>query len=215
MPPQSRGTGTVGIGAEEAGRFTEFALSLGRLDLPAGWEIMGAMNYDLAHSRNGLIDQFRGEFLFFLDDDHVFAPNLLKRLLRHNLDIVGALCLQRRPPFAPCPRVNGAQLVLEGEPGLVQVDELGGSGLLVRRSVFEAMERPWFLSGTQADGSHMMDETYFSLRAREAGFKLFVDTGAVLTHTTLAHVTPRFDGSRWSREIAVGGMTINLDGGTQ
>src|SRR5262245_22412050 len=96
-------TGTVAVCAMEAARYSECSLAIARLEMPPGWQLVGAFNYDVAHSRNFLADTFTGDYLFFMDDDQVFPPDVLKRLLAHNLPIVGPLVLNRRAPFRPCP----------------------------------------------------------------------------------------------------------------
>jgi hypothetical protein len=75
-------SGTVGICAQETARYTRFATSLARLELPAGWQIHEVYGPYIAYSRQALAENFEGEYLLFMDDYHVFAPDLLRRLLR-------------------------------------------------------------------------------------------------------------------------------------
>lgn len=202
-------TGTIGVAAQDAARFTEFSLSMGRLHVPEGWEIYGALNYDLAHARNFLAGNFAGDRLWFMDDDHSFAPDTLERLLAHDADIVGPLCLGRRSPFPACPRIDGKPLPLREKPGLVEVDETGGAGLLVHRRVFDALEHPWFQHGTTPDGGHISDDQYFTRKAKAAGFKIFVDTSVAMPHWTVVQVAPHYDDG-WSKTLTVGGLTVTL-----
>jgi GT2 family glycosyltransferase len=88
--------------------------------------------------------------LLWIDDDMVYPPHALQRLLEHNLDFVGGLCHNRRHPFAP---VMGryyhpswgfkpgtySWLFDYPQDSLVDVDLTGGAFLLVRREVFESI----------------------------------------------------------------------------
>jgi GT2 family glycosyltransferase len=198
-------SGTIGVCAQDAGRFTEFSLALARLEKPEGWEVMGVMNYDLAHARNFLAQNFKGDHLWLMDDDHYFKPDVLRRLLAHGRELVGPLCLGRRPPFRPCPRVADTP-ISPGQPGLVEVDELGGAGLLIRRSVFETVEWPWFAHGPTQDGGHVSDDAYFTRKARDAGIPLLVDTSVTLAHMNVVAVEPRFEDGRWFTDFSVSGV---------
>ena len=211
-------SGTVGVIGMDTGRFSEFSMALARLKLPDGWMIQGAFNYDEAHARNALVESFAGEYLFFMDDDHAFAPKTLERLLAHGLDVVAPLCLQRRAPFVPTAIKGGHHLELaptkpytEGRvmlvtpdpPGLYEVDLTGTAGMLVRRSVFDKLERPYFHHGDDADGTHRPSDTNFCKALTAAGVPIYVDTAVTLTHFNVAGFTPRWDGRRWVRSISV------------
>jgi hypothetical protein len=202
-------SGTIGVCAQDASRFTEFALALGRLDLPADWQIVGALNYDLAHARNFLAGEFTGDHLWLVDDDHTFRPDILKRLLSHGVDLVGPLCLGRRSPYPMCPRRNGKPINPE-TPGLTEVDETGGAGLLIHRRVFKQVEYPWFAHGNTADGGHISDDQYFTRKARAAGVKVHVDTSLTMPHINLAFIEPVHDEQGWATKITVGGGSFVL-----
>ena len=122
--------------------------------------------------------------LMFIDDDMTFDRDAVRRLLTHDLPIVGGLCHNRRPPYPPIlihdsPR--GFEFQYDYPEGLVEVDATGAAFLLVKREVFEAIraefpdEEPWRPKGVSEDVS-------FCRRAREAGFKVFVDTTIKIGH---------------------------------
>ncbi len=58
-----------------------------------------------AAARNGLADRMLGDWLFMLDTDHAFEPDLLGRLLHrlneHQLDVVTGVYVFKRPPHSP------------------------------------------------------------------------------------------------------------------
>jgi len=177
------------------------------LELPDGWGIEGALNYDFTHAVNYMAERFKGDYLFFLDDDNAFHPTVLKRLLAHNLDVVGALYFERKPPFAPMPRRYRKPLLLH-KPGLCEVDETGTSGLLVHRRVFDRLEQPWFVSGDNPDGTYTSPDYYFCGKAREAGFRVWVDTSVWLAHYNVLRIMPDYNGDGWTAKLSVGNHDI-------
>src|SRR5207249_1876609 len=61
------------------------------------------------------------DYILFIDGDMKFPADALDRLLKHNVDVVGALCTMRQPPFLPTMakfthddqgRVTGAATIL-------------------------------------------------------------------------------------------------------
>src|SRR5262249_22923318 len=175
------------------------------------WEVVGALNYDTAHARNFCAAHFKGDWLWFIDDDHTFQPDVLERLLAHQVDIVGPLCPRRRSPFTPVPTVDDVPVELS-KPGLGVVTATGTAGLLVRRGVFDALDAPWFQHGSKQDGTHVSDDTYFCRQARAAGFDVHVDTSVQLTHLNVVDIGFAYRDGEWCRELTVGGMTVRLPG---
>jgi hypothetical protein len=202
--------GTVGVVAQDTARFSLFGLTLARLDLPEGWQIMGALNYDCAHASNFLAENFEGDYLLLLGDDHTLAQDLVTRLLAHEREVVAALCLGRRPPFPPTARVDGGPLELEDEPGLIEVDECGTAGMLIHRSVFEALSYPYFKHYDLPDGGYVSDDLYFSRKVRKAGFRIAVDTSLILSHTALVDIEPEYGEFGWQTKLTIGGFGVRV-----
>jgi GT2 family glycosyltransferase len=177
------------------------------LEKPAGARVewfAGGVN--VATNRNVVAAHFTGDWLCMIDDDQVFAPDLLHRLLRHladdRVDIVVPLILRRNPPYAPCllvtapPKAVGARVVELQEPrsvryvlkqlkltnqrGLQAVEAAGSGIMLVRRRVFERIPPPWF----ERRGG-LGDDFHFCLKARAADCGVYCDVG-----TTAGHVAP-------------------------
>lgn len=132
--------------------------------------------------------------VLFVDSDMVFPPDALQRLLAHDKPVVGGLCFNRRPPYAPIVmRVNHPDWQEEEGPlghvynypkdQLVEVDATGAAFLLVNVDVFSATysgipSRPgWFdrLPGMSEDFS-------FCVRANQCDLQVFVDTSLRLGH---------------------------------
>lgn len=214
MTPKRRASGLIGLAAGEFGRITEFSLSLSRLlsATRGEWDLVGALNYDLAHARNGLASMLlesEKTYLWLIDDDHgTFAPDLLNRLVDHDKDVVGPLCCDRRDPFGVnALEAEGVRLRLMRPPGLELVYGTGGAGLLIHRRVFEQLEGPWFVHRSEADGTHLNDDQAFMKRLREADIDIWVDTSLCLPHYTLAEIKPVYEerSGVWVASVAVGG----------
>lgn len=200
-------SGTVGLIGMDTARYSEFAASIARLDKPANWEVIGAYNYDEAHARNALVDRCQGEYLWFMDDDHSFQPDILRHLLAHRLDVVCPLVLQRKPPFQPVAIVNGEYLKPDANLGLKKVDIMGTAGMLIRRSVFDKLERPYFHNYDEPDNTHWPSDMNFCKALGEAGVDLYVDTSVSMAHWNALAVYPRLENGRW----VVGGAVANAE----
>lgn len=93
----------------------EFTISLARMiafsaaaDGPDGErltiEIFSIASTDLPGNRTRLLEQailWQADYLLWLDDDHIFPPDTLLRLLRHRLPVVGCNQPRRSYPTGP------------------------------------------------------------------------------------------------------------------
>lgn len=209
--PSRKPSGTIGLATRDL-VYAEFAMSLARLDKPKDWEVYAAYNYDLTHARNFMVENFKGDLLWLMDDDHTFGPDILRRLIAHDKDIVGPLVLGRRTPFKTSARIDGEPLDRDAEPGLYEVDYAGGAGLLIKRHVFEAIEPPWFWNGRldpDDSSSHQSDDYYFCEKAREAGFSIYCDTSVLMGHMTVTTILPEWKDShnQWFTRQETAGAT--------
>jgi hypothetical protein len=101
-------------------------------------------------ARNNLVNDMLGDFLFMLDTDHDFEPDILLRMLdilnRGNLDVLTGFYVHRRPPYTPVLfdfNGNEPQQVIDWNrhATLFQVKCAGGGCLLVRRHVFDRIRK--------------------------------------------------------------------------
>lgn len=79
--------------------------------------------------------------------------------------------------------------------GLAEVDFCGMPIMWIGREVFERAEQPWF--GTNVDGADVTHDVFFARRAKQAGFKIKVDTTVQCDHL----MKPRVVGFRNRGEI--------------
>ena len=135
---------------------------------------------------------------FIADGDQLYPQKVLVdlfKILEEGADIAGALCYRGYPPYDPIawhPTEN-RMLVPFKDYKFGDVIDAGAAGaacLLVKREVFEKLERPWFYNklekvlndkGEQAikyeEGDH-----YFTRKATRAGFKFRVLTKYDVPH---------------------------------
>ena len=170
--------------------WTKAALAQRHLLLPPGSRVEfpeGATT--LVHKRNFLAESFledeRLSHILMLDSDMIPPRNTVRRLLAHNLPIVGALYFQRISPFCPCAGwfpVPGQPRRFLTETGgrepLQQVDWIGTGCLLISRDVLLKVPKPWFEWIEPGVG----EDTWFCKQATKAGIPIHVDTGLCVGH---------------------------------
>jgi hypothetical protein len=205
MPPKFRGANVlIGIIANDAARFSEFGASVTNLQVPPGNRIEWVIGGDWCGARNSLAQLCIDEqytHLWFMDDDHSFAPDILMKLLRHDQPLVNPICFTRTWPFQPVTYVEEGALDLASVPdrGLVVLHAGGCAGMLIRREVLEAIEPPWF------EYSDKSEDVIFCEKAKAAGFQLYGDLEARLGHITTAVVWPSFNPEHgWMTGLTIG-----------
>lgn len=109
----------------------------------------GAVSYHEL-GRNQLVEEAEGDWLLQLDTDHVFAPDLLVRMLdlqgRLNAPVVSAIYQFKHPPHSPVAGVWTSDKTLtplldwDRDADAVEVGAVGAGALLVKRSVFKRIK---------------------------------------------------------------------------
>jgi len=148
---------------------------------------------DVSHGENqkpfdGKIDY---DYLMWIDSDMVFNPEQFERLLSHNKDIVSGLYLMDNgKQFATVKdwdekffEKNGYFQFLTTEDikdkkELLEVSYAGFGFILIKKGVFESMTYPWFKPIEKRIGNMVdftMEDVAFCLRAKEKGFKIYID----------------------------------------
>lgn len=160
---------------------------------PAGTRLMMVEGSDGSMQRNMIVEglPLDAEWLLLVEDDHLYPPDALERLLSHSVDIVAGLTPMRRPPFWPCAfehldgpwhRPITKEAIQSGE--LVECSAVGVGFTLVRREVFDVLKPPWFEPGQMRPGN-IADDIHFCKKARASGFRVFVDAGLRIVHLTM------------------------------
>jgi GT2 family glycosyltransferase len=209
-------SGLVGVIANDFARVSAFTSSISylmRYGMPEGANIEYLIGGDWCGARNTLVEMTLdsdAEWLWYMDDDHVFGPDLLLKLLQKDKPLTVPVCLMRTPPFQPVTFVernkeNKFQYLPAYMPdmpaeGLIELQAGGCAGMLIRREVLEAIEPPWF------EYTDRSEDIVFCEKAKEAGFNIYCDLSARLGHVTTAFVWPSTnqDGD-WFVGLTIGG----------
>lgn len=146
--------------------------------------------------------------VLMLDHDHEHPVDIVQQLARRVIEdprrlVVGGLVFRRTAPYDPAMMLRDAKgnyyHGTEWEQGIIEVDALSTACVLIHRSVFEHLERPWFYydySGYDGpDWTRPTEDVNFCKKARAAGIRLFVDTTVCSPH--IPSDTPAVDEGFW------------------
>jgi hypothetical protein len=189
-------SGSIGVIANDTSRYSMFMICLTAMHKPVNTQPIWALTSDRILGRNTCVEQALdkgAEWLLFLDDDHVFGPGLLNRLLAHEKPIVGSLYLQRQKPFQPIAYTHkdeedvyhNIKLTDYKSDELIEVAAVGTGGMLIRSEVLRTMEHPWFEHGRASE------DLIFCDKVHELGLgPIYCDLGARMGHMSPAALWP-------------------------
>lgn len=232
----------MGVIANDFARASEFGACVTKLLTPKGSSKEWVIGGDWCGARNELAKRCLDEgydYLWFMDDDHSFAPELLQKLLQSSIDydlpIVNPLCLARIAPFPlvtyaknpdPESEMRYLPISMDGVPeeGIVELEAGGCAGMLIRRDVLEATRNMSFAPWSEENpGWHPVQDRWFEYgdvsedivfcqKVKTAGFKIYADLSCRLGHITTAVIWPAVNEGEWVTGITVGrDMTINVE----
>lgn len=150
-----------------------------------GLEALGIQNKRtsvLPDSRNSLAqDAIDGGYthLLWIDSDMRFPRDMLARLLRHGVPIVGINASMRNPPYKTtamtAPGVNC--ITNRDSSGLEKVQRMGMGVVLHTVEVLHAIhKRPYFtFEYLKSRHKHRGEDYYFGEKVTKAGFRLVID----------------------------------------
>jgi GT2 family glycosyltransferase len=200
--------GTVAIPSGLLPRHWEFIEALNVLEAPEGTITYRESSCDIAHNCNRCIQEMRGDWIFFLDDDQVFEPDVLMRLLARaygcnsQIDLAMPLNIIKMPPYRPMIFHNISKLgacyrweeIPRGLFPLPEGDMVGRAGMLIKRNVLDSIGFPWFESGQIFSGLSQED-THFALKVQQHGYTIWIDTDQILDHLCYGVARARRDGA--------------------
>ena len=163
------------------------------LKRPADTAVLWSMGKSVIDAQNYLAEGMTGDWLWILGDDHQFGEAALMQLLARDVDVICPLNVMRAHPFHPLIYDESGERWtwdrLDGKYGIHDVPACGNAGMLVKRRVFDAIPQPWFEWGP--DGSpYAGSDLAFCWKARQAGFKVYVDTQVRFGHIAVATFIP-------------------------
>lgn len=138
--------------------------------------------------------------LFFVDSDTVPPADAVKKLFSHDKEIVSGVtpilhydkqkavwgtldnCFIKQDRDAEGKIIR--TYAVERDSGLQEIIKCGGSCLLIKREVFEKLEKPYFKFLYNDEGTEhtQSEDLYFCNKAREAGFTIWCDTSVICNH---------------------------------
>jgi len=156
----------------------------------------------LTLQRNESVQRMRGDWLLFIDDDMVWEPDVIGRLVAArdevDADIIGALCYRRSAPHQPTlfmreTATSGGYNYLEDwEKGIVEVDATGMAFALIHKRAFEKIadtpmpplevRKALGPSGFFRWEGVLGEDLRFCQDAKAAGCSIFVDTRIEVGH---------------------------------
>ena len=203
-------------------RHHEFIESVSNLHVPVGTTYQVVQSCDVAANFNKGVRRMTGEWVWFLGDDHEFAPDTLLRLLAHRMDVV--------VPITPCKQPFGYPFVLHGRDGwwhddlqtyswqelssgglkpLPKGDFVGQAGMLVRKPVLDALGDPWFKCG-KFSGGRLQEDMWFCRELQGLGYTVWIDQDLIFDHYMQAHMTARKHAGAWAPAIQFADHTLVL-----
>ena len=214
--------GTIVLASYYFSRYMDFHTSLESLVVPKGTKYINARGGSSAKNQNVGVRHREGGWVWFIDDDHTFTPDLLMRLLARDKPIVAPLVPMRYPPFelvlyktlniveSEPYRVTSFEEEfykmsdLNGTTGLMKAQGLPKAGCLIREEVWSKLTDPWFRIGL-LHPDDIEDDKYFMWEVREKlGYDLWCDTDLVLYHLNTVSVGCKRDAANnYSRLVTL------------
>jgi len=158
-----------------------FTLSLASLIIPENSTLMAIPRVMIDTARNMFCEKLltmpEKTHLLMIDDDMTFEPDMLLRMLDHDVDIIGALAFKRRADYQPCvyqKKEDGNHYPIFPQK-FTEVDAIGTGAILIKREVIEKIKNPWFETFYDKKGQHFSVDFDFSIKSKKTGFKIFVD----------------------------------------
>ena len=161
-----------------------------------------------------ILESDRFTHILMLDHDHEHPHDIIQRLAARVVEnpkrlVVGALVFRRTAPYDPAillrDDAGDYYHATEWGQGVVEVDALSTACVLIHRSVFEELTRPWFYydyTGAEEGGRDWIrptEDIMFCRKARAAGIQLHVDTTVCSPH--IPSDTPAVDEAFWRAHV--------------
>ena len=170
------------------------AIFCGRLSAHQNVRFIGKVAAEVEIARNLIIEDALNipdmTHIFFLDADTRPPDDALAKLLSHNKDVVAGVT----PMLMNEHKVWSVSRGTDNNGGYKWVDydklpdelfnvcALGGTTILIKRKVFEAMEFPYYKTVYASPYDRLGEDIYFANKARKLGFELWVDPSVKCGH---------------------------------
>jgi GT2 family glycosyltransferase len=153
--------------------------------------------FPLDNARNTVIKEFREldfDYLWWIDDDIVPPPNAMERMVntleaRDDIDSLGAACFSMKSdsgdyfPYPVTLRYNeDKQYEVYYGQGVEQVDATGGACVMMKRHIFDNVERPYEFVYHRDGTLALTCDFKVWQKLEETGYKLFIDFDILCDH---------------------------------
>ncbi len=157
--------------------------------------------YDCATARNNIVKRTQeGNYdaVMMVDNDVVVPRDALVNLSSHGMDVVSGYYLHRpasniadgKTCVCRVGEYNFTDQITDGELKALAANGVyllmihgGGMGcILIRRSVFDRYQYPWFYWTNYPDGGVLSEDLYFCVKCGELGIPICVDTRVACGH---------------------------------
>ena len=195
------GKGIICVGSHSLGRYRGFDRCLSQLVYPEGSIIHYAQELSIIRKWNRAIRKMqKGEYewIWIVGDDHLFGANILMQLLSHDVGVIVPLCVSRRNNYHPYlfegKEANYRKLgwqYLEGKSGLIDISgyTTSNTGMLIRKSVIEKLNDPWF-EYYKDNPELLREDVTFCEKLAENDIKLYMDLNTPMAHITHMAIWP-------------------------
>lgn len=212
----------IALVSAELPRFADTYECVSSLQKPEDTYICYQRGCSPAENRNMVIKkalETKATHLLFIDDDMVFRPDCLTRLLQHNLPIVSGFYKQRGLPFRPLLMDEFQDdmqarwfFPADSDKGLIEVVATGAGFLLINTEIFEHLEAPYFTLG-QIDQVGWSDDIHFFWKVNKTGIKVYVDLDCPIGHKVVCTIWPDKTEGKWSTTLDCHGpIKLTYDG---
>ena len=195
----------IALAAGETSRFTSANATVVNLARPVGSEFTPWIGLSVPQNLNAAAAYFlttRHEWLFLVNDDQLYDPSTLLRLLAHQRPVVTGITTGRTYPYVPA--IYGPQqpdgsvppiYLTPGRQGLIPITYCGDHSLLIRRDVIEAMPAPRWAASAPAWPSRdaIQHDVIFCDGVRAAGFEILCDLDTPVGHLAVVPLVPQRD----------------------
>ena len=147
--------------------------------------------YTVAENRNYIAVQAlnsKSDYLLMVDDDMVFPPILLDKLISNKKDICGVAYHPRceMDRMKAIDETHYINIDKSNDPKYKDVFECHATGtgiILIKTNIFYKIKRPWFQFEYYPTGQCKLGEDwYFAREAKKAGFKIWTDPTIEVGH---------------------------------
>jgi len=171
--------------------FINFINRLGELDTQKYHPIiLFSTKSPIDRARNYLVSEalkHDATHIWFIDTDQVIPKGTLEALLDMDGDIVSPLYFEKGIPYWPCFRIwdkNGNYRRTNHIKwnDYMEIDGVGMGCSLIKAKVFKKVRKPWFKWVVKGGESVLGEDLYFCKKAKNAGFKILLNTHFVVGH---------------------------------